>query len=128
LDYALAVKNSPAPISREQTLQRAYLMGTAWEREAFAKVRALLRDFYACRRGYAMCLVTESQEPHTMRVLPRGNWQDESGPVVEPAAPTFLAGTPVADAPGSPRLTWLDLANWLISPENPLTARVFVNR
>ena len=30
------------------------------------------------------------QEPRVTRVLPRGNWQDESGPIVEPAVPAFL--------------------------------------
>jgi mono/diheme cytochrome c family protein len=69
-------------------------------------------------------LVTSTQEPDTVRILGRGNWQDESGPVVEPAPPHFL---PAADAAGH-RATRLDLARWLTSKENPLTARVFVNR
>jgi mono/diheme cytochrome c family protein len=60
----------------------------------------------------------------TMRVLPRGNWMDDSGEVVEPAVPAFLAGRGAYRE----RLTRLDLANWIVSPDNPLTARVFVNR
>lgn len=68
-------------------------------------------------------LVTESVTPREMRVLPRGNWMDKSGPVVTPQVPEFL-GTLSA----SERLTREDLANWLVSEDNPLTARVFVNR
>ena len=69
-------------------------------------------------------VITESAEPRTMRVLARGNWQDESGEVVHPAIPEFLGNL---ESEGD-RLTRLDLAEWLTSRENPLTARVFVNR
>ena len=70
-------------------------------------------------------MITQAMEPLVTRVLPRGNWQDESGEVVEPAVPHFL---PQPAAAEGRRLTRLDLANWLTSPENPLTARVFMNR
>ncbi len=69
-------------------------------------------------------LVTIAQEPDPVRILARGNWQDESGPVVEPAPPHFLPQSPAAGR----RASRLDLARWLTSRENPLTARVFVNR
>ena len=69
-------------------------------------------------------LVTESVEPRMVRVLPRGNWQDDSGDVVQPGVPKFL---PRLDT-GGRRASRLDLANWIVSPQNPLTARAFVNR
>ncbi len=69
--------------------------------------------------------MTEAWKPAVTRVLPRGNWQDESGPVVEPAVPAFLPQP--AHAQGR-RLTRLDLAKWIVSKDNPLTARAFVNR
>jgi hypothetical protein len=62
-------------------------------------------------------------EPRTVRLLHRGNWMDESGPVMAPGVPAFL---PPLQAGG--RATRLDLANWILAEENPLTARVFVNR
>jgi hypothetical protein len=71
-------------------------------------------------------LVSTAGMPRMMRILPRGNWLDDSGEAVAPSAPGFM--TPRQIAPEGGRLTRLDLANWLISPENPLTARVFVNR
>ena len=46
------------------------------------------------------------------------------GAIVEPAIPAFLGKLDT----GGRRATRLDLANWLVSPANPLTARVFVNR
>ena len=67
--------------------------------------------------------ISVSVEPRVMRVLPRGNWMDESGPVVEPAIPAFLGKLDT----GGQRATRLDLANWLVSPENPMTARTLVN-
>jgi hypothetical protein len=71
-------------------------------------------------------LVSMSGPPRVMHVLPRGNWLDESGDVVAPSPPAFL--NPGQSPPEGSRLSRLDLANWVVSPENPLTARVFVNR
>jgi hypothetical protein len=69
-------------------------------------------------------LVSVSGPPRTVRIYPRGNWLDDSGPVMLPAVPAVLP-QPKFDGP---RGTRLDLANWLVDRNNPLTARVFVNR
>ena len=69
-------------------------------------------------------LATVSTDPTVTHILPRGNWMDDSAPIVEPAIPRFLGSL---DTKGE-RATRLDLANWLISRDNPLTARAFVNR
>ena len=88
------------------------------------------KDRADLEKSFARCLVSESGSPRTVRILPRGDWMSDKGDVVEPATPHFLPGAPqprVID--GKPqRLTRLDLAHWLVSRENPLTARVFVNR
>ena len=68
-------------------------------------------------------MVTGRIKPRTIRVLPRGNWMDDSGEIVEPAVPHFL---PVLK--NGSRANRLHLAEWLTSADNPLTARVFVNR
>lgn len=68
-------------------------------------------------------VVTKSTKPRVTRILPRGNWMDDSGEVVEPAIPAYFGKLNVQG-----RATRLDLANWLVSEQNPLTARVFVNR
>jgi hypothetical protein len=90
-------------------------------------------------KGVRQSLVAKPGAPRTVRVLPRGNWLDASGEVVQPAIPAFLGkiqtglrpaeagGAPAAPA-GEKRATRLDLANWIVSKENPLAARAFVNR
>jgi hypothetical protein len=69
-------------------------------------------------------LVSMSVSPRTVRVLQRGNWLDDSGEIVQPAVPAFLGSVDTK----SKRASRLDLARWLVSPDNPVTARVFVNR
>ena len=69
-------------------------------------------------------LITQAVAPREMRVLPRGNWMDTTGEVVSPNVPHFL---PQIEAKKE-RINRLDLANWLTAKNNPLTARVFVNR
>ncbi|MDP6114241.1 MAG: PSD1 and planctomycete cytochrome C domain-containing protein [Planctomycetota bacterium] len=68
-------------------------------------------------------MVTVAIKPREIRILKRGDWMDTSGEVVQPAVPHFLKSIETTG-----RATRLDLANWLTSPDNPLTARVFMNR
>lgn len=72
-------------------------------------------------------MVTKAAEkPLPVRVLPRGNWQDETGPVVLPATPSFLPAR--IESTDDRRLSRLDLANWLVSDANPITPRAVMNR
>jgi hypothetical protein len=74
--------------------------------------------------GVKRVMVSEAlPTPRETRILPRGNWMDDSGAIVEPAIPEFLGKLA---APG--RANRLDLANWIVSRQNPLTARAYVNR
>jgi hypothetical protein len=69
--------------------------------------------------------VSKSVKPRPMRVLPRGNWMDDNGAAVTAAIPAFFGQlTPKS----GDRVSRLDFAEWLVAPENPLTARTFVNR
>jgi hypothetical protein len=97
------------------------LLDPAREQLAFNKARLNRLD-----NEIPTMLVSKSVKPRTMRILPRGNWMDDSGPEVSPAIPAFL------DVEGINRkdqaLTRMDLANWLVSKNNPLTARNFANQ
>jgi hypothetical protein len=108
--------------SKPELSPLAYLRSTGNTSEAFITVKKLETEYHECRQGKAMTQVTEAlAKPKVTRVLPRGNFLDSSGEVVQPRPPAFLKGK----ITGTSRL---DLANWLTSAENPLTARVAVNR
>ena len=69
-------------------------------------------------------LATSAGPSREMRVLPRGNWMDDSGEIVTPGVPHFLPQPEV----GERSLNRLDLARWMVARDNPLTARTLVNR
>ena len=93
-------------------------------RKDLADARKARTDFEA---GIPRCLVSISDEkPRTVRILPRGNFLVETGDIVQPAFPEYLKAS--WQSFEKPRPTRLDLANWLVSKENPLTARVTMNR
>ncbi len=102
-----------------------WLASTAADTNAFAAFKKVHRDWLECREGKSPTLVTVAWKPEVVRILPRGNWQSESGDIMEPATPHFLPGARRAD---TNRLTRLDLAKWLVSKDNPLTSRTVVNR
>ena len=106
---------------------RAYfLRSTAWNATAYDEIKALDAALLECRDGKTPVMVTQrTDKPLVIRVLKRGNWMDETGEVCKPATPAFLPRMPDAT---KRTLTRLDLARWLCSPENPLTARVVMNR
>jgi hypothetical protein len=112
---------------RDEMLLESYLTGTGWSEAALKEYAARYDKLLECRDGKAWTMVTQSvPQPLTVRILPRGNFMDESGATVDPAPPEFLSG-PARPAAGH-RLTRLDLAQWLCSRENPLTPRAQMNR
>jgi hypothetical protein len=94
-----------------------------WEKDRDDLVR-LKRQRLKLEAQFEPTMVTQAVEPRETRILPRGNWMDESGAVVQPHAPHFLRQI---DAEGR-RANRLDLARWLVARDQPLTGRVVVNR
>ncbi len=125
LRKALLASPRKRTAAQEQLLVNTYLFSTAWDAEAFARFKSLHAEVLECRNGKAWTMVAQAMEPMTIRVLPRGNWMDESGAIVSPASPHFLPGVASTE---QNRLTRLDLAKWLCSAENPLTPRAVMNR
>jgi len=105
----------------------ALLFSTATDRAAYDTAQQLAAKQREFREGKAWTMVTlPSDKPLEVRVLPRGNWLDETGPVVLPSTPSFLPGR--LESTPEKRLNRLDLANWIVSAENPITARAVMNR
>jgi len=87
------------------------------------ELRAKLKELRAGapQISYAPVLL-ESGTPRQTYVHLKGDWR-EHGAAVYPDTPAVLPPLPVSAEPAR-----LRLARWLVSPENPLTARVAVNR
>ncbi len=128
-DKKLAQAARVAPDKRtpeqKKALDKAFAALHPRLQEAYAALKRLETEKQKLEQSIVTTLATEATKPRVMRVLPRGNWMDDSGEVVEPAVPHFL---PQPQAAGTRRLNRLDLAQWLVSEASPLVARTFVNR
>ena len=103
---------------------------TAYD-EAVVRLEALKKEEVPVER--ALVVSEHGGQPPETHVFYRGNPHAEATPesLVEPAFPAILAGPPPAISPpegggSSGRRT--ALARWLGAADNPLTARVIVNR
>ena len=104
----------------------AYNLVTGAEKYKELRFAEAKRKLQALDESYQLLsearVVTERarSEPSFLRV--RGSW-DRPGVEVQPAAPSALPAIKTNSRP-----TRLDLAKWLFTDDNPLTARVAVNR
>jgi Protein of unknown function (DUF1553)/Protein of unknown function (DUF1549)/Planctomycete cytochrome C len=109
----------------QKTELAAYHRSVAASLDAARKELAALKtELDAVRAKMPRTLITLTTTPPVMRVLPRGNWLDDSGTPVEPATPAAVSPTLKLER----RANRLDLARWMTAKENPLVARVIVNR
>jgi len=79
----------------------------------------------------AMSVTEAGREPRPTHLLHRGS-PGQKGEVVQPGVLSAVSGSdvPFAEPPADTSTSWRRraFAEWLASPENPLTARVMVNR
>ncbi len=91
---------------------------TAKLKELRKKLDAIEENFPALAQAQA---IEDDAQHVTTHIHLRGDYK-QNGAEVHPDTPSFLPHLPT----GEP--TRLGLARWIVSPENPLTARVAVNR
>jgi hypothetical protein len=113
-DQIAEMKKELAALPKEQT------------KEAQQKLTAVEKQKAELLKRFPSTLVSTAGPPRMIHVLKRGNWLDDSGEIVQPDVPAALPGLHMDRE--KKRATRLDLANWLVAPDNPLTARTFINR
>ena len=92
-------------------------------RELKAKHARLEKELAAIKPPTTL-VMQEVEQQRANAVFLRGNYQTPGEPVT-PSTPAILHDL---DAGGDAAPTRMDLARWLVDPQNPLTARVTVNR
>lgn len=93
-----------------------------WKELKFDELDRKLKDLYASYPQLSMAMtVTEDSHGGPYHLKVRGDYRTD-GIEVQPNTPSVL---PALNAKGT--ASRLDLANWIISKDNPLTARVTVN-
>ncbi len=90
----------------------------AWETSRIARI-------IAEETAPGTFIFKDTDKPRESFIMVRGQY-DKKGDPVEPAVPAVLPA--IAKSTPDARLNRLDLAKWLVSAENPLPARVTVNR
>lgn len=85
----------------------------------------------AASRIVKVMVMADMPKPRETFVLTRGSYDKHESPVSPQLLSAFTPSSesdPKATEKPETRLNRLDLAQWVISPENPLTSRVTVNR
>ncbi|MEN1681292.1 MAG: PSD1 and planctomycete cytochrome C domain-containing protein [Planctomycetota bacterium] len=111
--------------SLRRRLLEQFLLGDAPYQEARQRLRMAekqLRELKAEAEPRSVMVLRRREKPRKTHVLVRGVW-DAKGDEVVPGLPDEVLSRPAEQSQSR-----LDLAHWLVDPENPLTARVVVNQ
>lgn len=105
---------------RLQLLAAAGITGTS---DFDSKIVRLTEIEAQLNKGVSTLVLSERKTPRDTFILIKGDFTrpDEK---VQPGTPSVLHSLPTEN----PKPTRLDLAQWLVSSENPLTSRVITNR
>jgi hypothetical protein len=106
----------------EDEMRRLFSLEARAAASAAAKkpdAEALASELKALKAQLPRVMVMSDRQPRTTHILNRGNYEDPRE-AVSPGAPAMLGGGATGDR--------LALARWIVSAQNPLTARVQANR
>jgi hypothetical protein len=133
LGGAATLQLAGIPAAKRTPEQRQKLQKFFRETQAVDYVAALKKtaDLRKARADFektvpSTMVMSEMEKPRDTFIKVRGSY-DQNGEKVAPGVPAFLPALTAAPANGQ-HYTRLDFARWLVSPEQPLTARVIVNR
>jgi hypothetical protein len=133
-DVAILIKQGPAKTTDKDQVNKVkafYLANhcTATKTQmkpSLAKLDELSKKKTALEQSApGTAIFRELPKPRDSFVMVRGMY-NKQGEKVEPNTPAIFP--PLKKADPQKRADRLDLANWLVSPEQPLTSRVMVNR
>lgn len=124
LQDLLALTSDERTAGQTQSIVRSYLLRFDREFKALTDSRAELdkRKVDLEKAQPSAMVMQEMPQPRSTFILKRGQY-DAPGEQVQPGVPASLPAFPS----GAP-LNRLGLAQWLLSPDHPLTSRVAVNR
>lgn len=128
-------RNAPKEFITDQEMEQRFPELTAWKNEISAKKAARRKKQSNVDPNFIEAAWDVSKTPSATYLLQRGNYL-APGDEVKPGLPAVLDDPqkPFAFPDPQAHPEWhhtgrrLTLANWLVSRENPLVARVFVNR
>ena len=120
LDALLMIPDANLTAEQRAALRQEFLLALPEHKEEAARIRALRKP--AQPQTTLGFRERPPEAPRPTFIHNRGEYLQPTD-AVTPGVPAFL--NPLADDPKRDRLAF---ARWLVSPENPLTARVIVNR
>ncbi len=130
-DNWLARKNPNTPWTPAKTLSKPKLTDkwtvepmSIQQLEMAREIQSYVDDKKAFLEEVPGAMIMAEREPPRPTYILTGGAYDAPGAPVERGTPAFLPALPQKDQ----RYSRKDLADWLVDPEHPLTARVAVNR
>lgn len=124
LHHALQARSDISDSLRELLIDQFLEDDTDWQNatERDSQIKRQLSDARNAAKDLNVMVLAERKKARKTHVLIRGEW-DKHGDEVQPAVLPAVLPRPSDTVPSR-----LELAQWITSPDNPLTARVIVNQ